>query len=79
MRQEHLGPAIAAIDADIEVWRSHGLKVWPGAMSTFIEGNDGALWPGLRDAFAAAAAQGETVMIATVSNTCRRPQGDDKP
>jgi quercetin dioxygenase-like cupin family protein/uncharacterized protein YqgV (UPF0045/DUF77 family) len=76
LRQEHLEPAI---DAVIEAWRSHGLKVWPGAMSSFIEGNDGALWPALRDAFAAAAAQGETVMVATVSNACRRPQGDSKP
>jgi quercetin dioxygenase-like cupin family protein/uncharacterized protein YqgV (UPF0045/DUF77 family) len=70
LRQEHLGPAI---DAAIEACRSHGLNVSPGTMSTFLSGDGGVLWGALRDAFAAAAARGETVMVAAVSNACPAP------
>jgi len=76
LRQEHLNPAI---DAAIDVWRSRGLDVAPGAMSTLIAGDDGVLWAGLRDAFAAVAAQGEAVMAVTVSNACPWPPQDRTP
>ena len=75
LRQEHLSPAI---DAAIAAFRARGLDVELGAMSTLVAGDDTAVWAALHDAFAAAATQGETVMIATVSNACRQPQGDDK-
>jgi quercetin dioxygenase-like cupin family protein/uncharacterized protein YqgV (UPF0045/DUF77 family) len=67
LRQEHLAPAI---EAAIATWRSRGLQVEPGAMSTHMAGDGAALWAALSDAFAAAAAQGEAVMVVTVSNAC---------
>lgn len=39
-------------------------------MSTLIAGDEAAVWEALRAAFAAAAANGETVMVVTVSNAC---------
>jgi quercetin dioxygenase-like cupin family protein/uncharacterized protein YqgV (UPF0045/DUF77 family) len=76
LRQEHLGPAI---EAAIEAWQTHGLRVSPGAMSTFVTDESGALWMALRDGFAAACAHGETVMVVTVSNACPWPPRGDKP
>jgi quercetin dioxygenase-like cupin family protein/uncharacterized protein YqgV (UPF0045/DUF77 family) len=76
LRQEDLAPAI---DAAIDVWRSRGLDVEPGAMSTLIAGDDGTLWEALRDAFAVAAMQSETVMVVTVSNACPLPPWVNKP
>jgi len=67
LRQAHLGPAI---DAAVAAWRARGLQVQPGAMSTLVIGDDAAVWAALRDAFAGAAQQGETLMVATVSNAC---------
>jgi quercetin dioxygenase-like cupin family protein len=72
-------PSLApAIDSAIDTWRRDGLEVEPGAMSTLIAGDDGILWAALRDAFAAAAAQGEAVMVITVSNACPWPPQDHK-
>jgi quercetin dioxygenase-like cupin family protein len=72
-------PSVApTIDSAVEIWRTRGLDVEPGAMSTLIAGEDGVLWAGLRDAFAAAAAQGEAVMVVTVSNACPWPPQDHK-
>ncbi len=70
LRQEHLSPAI---DAALARWRERGLEVQPGAMSTLIAGDEAAVWEALRDAFAAATAYGETVMVVTVSNACPWP------
>jgi hypothetical protein len=49
------------------------LKVLPGSMSTLILGTDADLWEGLEDAYSKAAAQGEVVMILTISNACPKP------
>jgi quercetin dioxygenase-like cupin family protein len=76
LRQEHLGPAI---EAAIDAWQAHGLKVMPGTMSTFITDEGGTLWVALRDGFAAACAHGETVMVVTVSNACPLPPRDNTP
>jgi len=76
LRQEHLGPAI---EAAIEAWQAHGLKVTPGTMSTFITDGSGTLWAALRDGFAAACTHGETVMVVTVSNACPWPPRGNKP
>ncbi len=67
LRQDHLSPAI---DAALAIWRKHGLGVQPGPMSTLIAGDEAAVWEALREAFLAAAAYGETVMVVTVSNAC---------
>jgi len=75
LRQEHLGQAI---DSAIDLWRSRGLEVVPSAMSTLIAGEGRVLWAALRDAFTAAATQGETVMVVTLSNACPWPAQDDK-
>jgi uncharacterized protein YqgV (UPF0045/DUF77 family) len=69
LRQEHLSPAI---EAAIEAWQAHGIKVILGAMSTSITDETGMLWVALRDGFIAACAHGETVMVVTVSNACPR-------
>jgi quercetin dioxygenase-like cupin family protein len=69
LRQEHLAPAI---EAALAAWQAHGLKIDPGAMSTFIADENGTLWTALRDGCTAACAHGETVMIVTVSNACPR-------
>lgn len=70
LRQEHLSPAI---NAALAIWRDRGLDVHPGPMSTLIAGNEETVWDALRAAFAAAAANGETVMVVTVSNACPWP------
>jgi quercetin dioxygenase-like cupin family protein/uncharacterized protein YqgV (UPF0045/DUF77 family) len=70
LRQPELGPTI---EAAVRTWRDRGLEVHPGTMSTLVAGDDGAVWTGLRDAFAAAAGQGEAVMVATISNACSLP------
>jgi uncharacterized protein YqgV (UPF0045/DUF77 family) len=70
LRQEHLGPAIAAV---VDRLRVAGLAVWEGPMSTVVAGELDTVWAGLRDAFAAAAARGETVLVVTLSNACPVP------
>jgi quercetin dioxygenase-like cupin family protein/uncharacterized protein YqgV (UPF0045/DUF77 family) len=76
LRQDRLAPAI---ESAIDIWQLRGLDVEPGAMSTLIAGDDGTLWAALRDAFAAAATQGEMVMVITLSNACPWPPQDNKP
>jgi len=76
LRRGHLGQAI---EAAIDLWRSRGLDVVPGAMGTLIAGEGRALWAALRDAFTAATTQGEKVVIVTLSNACPWPPQDDKP
>jgi quercetin dioxygenase-like cupin family protein len=75
LRREHLAPAI---DAAMDIWRSRALDVVPGAMSTLIAGEGRVLWAALRDAWSAAATQGETVMVVTLSNACPWPARDIK-
>jgi uncharacterized protein YqgV (UPF0045/DUF77 family) len=70
LRQEHLGPAIAAA---IARFKEHGLAVWEGAMSTVVAGELDAVCAGLQDAFATATADGEAVLVATLSNGCPVP------
>jgi uncharacterized protein YqgV (UPF0045/DUF77 family) len=65
--QSDLWPAIKA------VWQAldkHGLGYRPGPMSTLVEGEAGAMFAALHDAFEAAAGHGNTVMVFTLSNAC---------
>jgi len=71
LRQPHLSPTI---DDVVQVFRNHeGLEVRPGSMSTLVIGNDDEIFAALKDALRNAAAKGEVVMVATLSNACPIP------
>jgi len=63
LHQPHTGPAI---DAALGILRARGLDARPGAMSTIVSGDAGAVFDGLK----AAAASGDAVMVVTLSNCC---------
>ena len=65
----HLGPAI---DAALAAVRDHGLAVEPGAMSSTVAGPAREVFAALADAFERAA-EGDCVLVATVSNACPIP------
>lgn len=67
LRQEDLSPAI---EAALETFRAHGLEVQPGAMSSLISGDEGAVFSALQAAFHRLAEQGQAVMVVTFSNAC---------
>ena len=67
LREAHLGPAL---DEALSVLRSMGLRPAVGAMSTSVEGEDDAVFDGLKRAFQALARRGDVVLVATVSNAC---------
>jgi len=73
LRQPHLGPTISRV---LEVFRARGLEVTPGTMSTVIVGDTDAVFDGLKASFQSAAALGDVVMVASVSNCCPVPPGD---
>jgi uncharacterized protein YqgV (UPF0045/DUF77 family) len=58
------------INQALQIFKNMGLETQPGSMSTIISGDSDSVWKALRDAFAAAAMQGELVMTVTVSNAC---------
>ena len=65
LRQPKLSPAI---DKALDTFRSHGLDVTPGAMSSL--GEDEALFSAIKEAFQQTAEEGEIVMTLTLSNAC---------
>ncbi len=67
LRQESLSPAIGTA---VSIFREHGLEVTEGTMSTQVYGDDGPVFNALQDAFKAGAAQGNVVMVVTISNAC---------
>jgi len=67
LRQPHLGPAISKA---LDVFRAQGLEVTSGAMSTIIVGETDALFDALKASFQSAAALGDVVMVASISNCC---------
>ena len=67
LRQPHLGPAISNA---LDVFRAHGLQVTSGAMSTTVVGEADVLFDALKASFQSAAAVGDVVMIASISNCC---------
>ena len=69
LRQTELSPAI---DKALAIFWESGLEVTPGPMSTIIAGDDDAVFAALRDAFRSAA-DGEVVMVVTISNACPVP------
>jgi len=67
LRQPHLGPAISNA---LDVFRAQGLEVTSGAMSTLVVGEADALFDALKASFQSAAALGDVVMVASISNCC---------
>jgi len=65
-----LMPGIGAL---LQVLRKHGVKYEFGPMSTVIHGEQDAVWRAVQEGWAAASAQGQTVMTMTVSNACPIP------
>lgn len=43
-----------------------------GTMNSVVEGDEAAVFDGLRQAFRAVASRGFVVLVATVSNACRQ-------
>lgn len=77
LRQSHLAPAIAQWSKILD---AAGLDVRPGAMSTVLVGDSSAVFDGLREAFRAAAAVGDVVMVVSFSNCCQvTPAGQCVP
>jgi uncharacterized protein YqgV (UPF0045/DUF77 family) len=67
---QDLGPPI---DAAVVELASLGLETEVGPMSTYVTGNSGLIFEGLRRAFDAAVREGHVVMTVTVSNACPIP------
>jgi len=65
--QDDLSPAI---EAAWTAFAAHGVRSLPGPMSTLLEGEEGAVFSALQEAFRAACAHGGTVMTVTLSNAC---------
>jgi uncharacterized protein YqgV (UPF0045/DUF77 family) len=61
------------IERALAIFKDHQLQVTPGSMSTVVSGDYDRMFEALKQAFQAAAEQGETVMIVTLSNACPVP------
>lgn len=70
LRQTELAPVI---NSALELFRKHYLKVLPGSMSTLVSGDEAQVFAALRQVFGKAAAEGDVVMVATLSNACPPP------
>lgn len=70
LRQERLTPAVMAVQEALD---DHGLQVEPGPMSTYVVGDDAAMFAALQDAFGQASGMGHVVMTVTISNACPIP------
>jgi uncharacterized protein YqgV (UPF0045/DUF77 family) len=77
LRRASLGPAI---ERALSTLRRANLVVEPGRMSTLVAGSAENLFPALQAAFEEASADGELVMVLTVSNACpeEAPGEDDR-
>jgi uncharacterized protein YqgV (UPF0045/DUF77 family) len=69
LRSGEIGPAIEAALAAV---RASGVSARTGRMSTMLEGTEEQIFAALQAAFRAAAEQGDAVLVATVSNACKR-------
>jgi uncharacterized protein YqgV (UPF0045/DUF77 family) len=70
LRQERLTPAVEAVQ---QALRDNGLRPEVGPMSTYVVGEDQAIFAALQEAFARASAIGHVVMTVTLSNACPIP------
>jgi uncharacterized protein YqgV (UPF0045/DUF77 family) len=67
LRQSHLTPAIRALG---DAFAATGLTPTVGPMSTVVTGEADLVFDALRRGFSQAAADGEAVMVVTLSNAC---------
>jgi uncharacterized protein YqgV (UPF0045/DUF77 family) len=67
LRTESVGPVI---DEVVGILRGPGVETQMGEMSTVVWGEERAVFAALQEAFHRAAAQGDTVMVVTLSNAC---------
>lgn len=67
LRQDHLSPAIKAVQKALE---DRCLQPEVGPMSTLVTGAVEDVFAALQEAFSQAAATGHVVMTITVSNAC---------
>ncbi|HTX69472.1 MAG TPA: VOC family protein [Thermoleophilia bacterium] len=65
LRQPHLRPAIQAA---LRAAAGEGVDVIVGRLSTFLRGDEAAVFAALRAAFSAAASSGSTVAVATLAS-----------
>jgi catechol 2,3-dioxygenase-like lactoylglutathione lyase family enzyme len=65
LRQPHLRPAIAAA---LRAAAGQGVEITVGRLSTYVRGDEPAVFAALRAAFAAAGSSGSTVMVATLAS-----------
>ena len=70
LRQQRLTPAVEAVQ---QALRDKGLQAVPGPMSTYVVGDEAALFAALEVAFGRAAETGHVVMTVTLSNACPIP------
>jgi catechol 2,3-dioxygenase-like lactoylglutathione lyase family enzyme len=64
LRQPHLRPAI---EAALQAAAGEGVSITVGRLSTYIVGDEPAVFAALRAAFRAAGSSGSTVMVATLA------------
>jgi uncharacterized protein YqgV (UPF0045/DUF77 family) len=67
LRQARLSPVIN--DA-ISIFRTRGLEVSSGVMSSVVSGDDEPLFGAIKDVFRKSAEQSDVVMVVTLSNAC---------
>jgi uncharacterized protein YqgV (UPF0045/DUF77 family) len=67
LRQLSLSPVI---EQALSFFRSYGLEVTPGPMSSIVSGEDETLFAALKEAFSQIAKDVEIVMTLTLSNAC---------
>ena len=70
LRQVSIGPSIREA---LRVFREHGLETRMAEMSTLVWGEEQVIFAALHEAFQQAAAQGDAVMVITLSNACPEP------
>ncbi len=70
LRQERLTPTIVAVQ---DALRDRGLTIHSGPMSTYVVGDDQAVFASIQDAFARASSIGHVVLTVTLSNACPIP------
>ena len=70
LRQSRLSPAVEAVQ---QALRDKGLEPQAGPMSTYVVGDDAAIFAALQEAFGRASTLGHVVMTVTLSNACPIP------
>jgi len=66
------------ISEALAAFQTSDVEVHPGALSTVIAGTEDAVFAAMREGFRAARAQGDVVMVATLSNACPMPETPHK-